>query len=110
MLIMSAIAPATSTPVGPPPTNQSRVAVDMFEDPQDSGAQVGGVVQRVQRERVLGGTRRMKEIRLRARREHQRVPRPFPAIGRPDRLCLGVKRGDLGELDVYVVLVREDFA
>ena len=80
--IRSASAPATSTPVGPPPTidevqralvDQRRVAVGVLEDAEDPRAQPLRVVERVEREGVLRGARGAEEVRLRAGGEDERV-------------------------------------
>ena len=91
-LIMSPSAPATSTPVGPPPTTtmferaaryEARVTIDLFEQTEDARAQSGRVVERVQRERVLGGAGGAEEIRLRPSGQHQHVAGPrLPLLGR----------------------------
>ena len=51
--------------------DQRRVAVGVLEDAEDPRAQARGVVERVERERVLRGARGAEEVRLRAGGEHE---------------------------------------
>ena len=55
--------------------HERRVAIDVLEQAEDARAQPGRVVQRVQRERVLGRAGGMEEVRLRAGRQRPARPR-----------------------------------
>ena len=80
--IISDSAPATSTPVGPPPTitksmapssTSAAIPVGLLEGLDDPGPQALRVVERVERERVLGAGR-PEEVRLRPGRQDEVVP------------------------------------
>ena len=75
--------------------DQRRVAVGVLEHAEDARAQPLRVVERVERERVLLGPRRVEEVRLRAGGQHERVARDALAVGRRDRARRGVDRRDL---------------
>ena len=87
--------------------HELRLAIDGLEQAEDPRAQFGGVVERVQRERVLGRAGSMEEVRLRAGRQDQRVPAPCVSVLRGHGPCCRVHAGYLRELDVYVGPVRE---
>ena len=87
--------------------DERRVAIDLFEQAEDPRAQPGGIVERVERERVLGGARRAEEVRLRSGGHHERVAGPRLAVARGDGSSGGVHAGDVGEVHVDVVLVGE---
>ena len=105
-----------STPVGPPPTTTkfsapwsisagSRSASS--NTPRIRERSRCGVVERVERERVLLRAGRAEEVRLRARRQHERVAREALAVGRSStRARRRVDRRDLAELDVDVRVRR----
>ena len=62
--------------------HQGRVAIDLLEEPEDARAQPGRVVERVQRERVLGRAGRAEEVRLRPGGQNQRVGGELLAVAR----------------------------
>ena len=115
----SAIAPAISTPVGPPPTitkfKQPRplgrigFGLGLLEGEQDAAANVGRVVDGLQ-PRSAGGPFVVTEIGvLRAGRENQDVVGNAPAVG--EHLApLGVDSRDLAKDHVDVLLARQNAA
>ena len=110
--IRSASAPASSTPVGPPPTttkfsapcvDQRRVAVGLLEDLDDARAQPLGVVEAVQRERVLLGARRCGRSSAASRRPGRCAS---PAMRSPPAVVTACAAGSSDvtsrELDAHV--------
>ena len=114
--IMSAIAPATSTPVGPPPTTtklsaprsiNDRIVVDVPRTARESGNAAGS-----RRQASTAGTSsrralRAEEVRLRTGGEDERIRRPVLPTRRPDGLRGRVDRRDLGEFHVHVLVLGE---
>ena len=66
--------------------------------------------QRVEREGVAVGAGRAEEVRLRPRRQHDRVAGPGLAVGRRDRARRRVDRRDLDQLHVDVRVIAEELA
>src|SRR5688500_8968700 len=96
----SASAPASSTPVGPPPTTTKFSAPSpirpgsrfgLLEDAQDARPQSQRVVEAVERERVLVGARGLKEVGLRPGREHESVAGEALAVRRRQRAGRGIE-------------------
>ena len=90
--------------------DQRRVAVRGLEHLEDARAQAGGVVERVERERVLLGAGRVEEVRLRADRQHERVAGELLAARQLDAVGRRVDGGHLAELDLDARVVAEQLA
>ena len=90
--------------------DQRRVTVGVLEHADDARSQPLGVIEAVERERVLRGARGAEEVRLRARREHDRVAGERPPVRGGHAACHGVQRLDRAQLDVDVRVVREHLA
>ena len=116
---ISAIAPAVSTPVGPPPTTTKvrfawrfvRVvgALGALEGEQHPPPDLERVLDRLQAGRVRSPTRRCRSTSgsCRWRRRGSRTARPRRRRGRPCRAS-GSTRDHLGEQHAGVRLVGED--
>ena len=118
MLIISDRAPATSTPVGPPPTTTKsrapsstrlRVAVGLLEGLDDPRLQAVGVVERIEREGVLGPGR-PEEVRLGAGRQDEVVAGVGLAAARRHGPGHRIDGDDLGALGVELVELGRDLA
>ena len=118
VLIISDRAPATSTPVGPPPTTTKSMApssarrgsrVGLLEGLDDPRLEAVGVVERVEREGVLRPGR-PEEVRLRAGGEDEVVA----GVGLARRVVTvradRIDGHDLGALRIEPVEFRRDLA
>ena len=118
----SAICPATSQPVGPPPTT-AKVShapalgfrgrrLGQLERREDPPSQVEGVVDRLHREGVLGelvvsevrGRRSGGDDQAVVGQRERRSQRPDG----DDRPALEIEAGDLGQLDADVLVLAQD--
>ena len=87
--------------------DQLRVAVRVFEHREQARPETLGVVEGVERERVLLGTRGVEEVRLAAHRQHQVVARERDAVGARHGLGRRIDLGDVGHSTVTLLRLRK---
>ena len=89
---------------------QLRVPVGVLEHLEDAGAQPLGVVERVQRDGVVGGARGVEVVRLRPHGEDEVVAGVRAAVGAADGPGRRIDVGHLGHLHVDRLVLAEDAA
>ena len=110
-------APASSTPVGPPPTRTNRhpgatqlrigLALGGLERDQDPPPDLEGVLDRLEPGRDARPLRVVEVGVMGAGRDHERVVRDRATVGQQDLPCLGIDPDRLAEDDRRVALLAQ---
>ena len=112
-------APATSTPVGPPPTiTKFRAPWSISVGSRSASSKTPRMRERsrcassrrVEREGVVVGAGGAEEVGLRPGGEDERVAGEDLPVGGGHAVRRRIERGDLGELDVHVDVIVEELA